>query len=163
MAIALPGPSSRTRRASRRGRSRTDLAAGCDTAPQPWFVQVPFVDHRSCPCGCATRVQTDARSHDNGLAPITFAAFCAEMDRMAASGTHHEEMVRRTRARDAALPAVPVRGRTEEMLVMAIGEWAGHRYVLTGDGVWWRAEQPEVYPFPKQWLRPLRIVGEIVR
>ena len=136
---------------------------GYDTEPRQWFVQVPFVDHRACPCGCAEVIQSGAQAEDNGRPPVTFEQFCAEMDRMAASGTHHEEMVRRTRARDVELPSVPVRGRAEEMHVMAVGMWAGHRYVLTGTGVWWRADEPEVYPFPKQWLRPLRAVGEISR
>jgi hypothetical protein len=161
--IARSGPSPRSWRAARRGRPRPDTASGYGTDPQPWFVQVPFVDHRSCPCGCADRIQTNPRAEDNGLAPLSFEEFGVEMDRMAATGTHQEEMVRRTNAREVELPSVPVRGRVEEMHVMAIGMWAGHRYVLTGTGLWWRAEEPEVYPFPKQWLRPLRAVGEIAR
>lgn len=159
MAIAVRRPTSRPKWSERRGRARDDVAEP-EVAPQPWFVQVPFVDHATCPCGCAARTRRAGDADDNGLAPVDFEGFCAELARVATGGAHHEEMVRRTNARGIALPTVPVRGRVEEAKVLAVGVWAGHRYVLTGRGVWWLAE-PEVYPFPKQWLRPLRAVGEI--
>jgi len=159
MAIAVNRSTPRPKWSERRARARDEVGV-VDAPPQPWFVQVPFVDHAACPCGCAARARRSVDADDNGLAPLDFAGFCAELARVATGGTHHEEMVRRTKARGVALPTVPVRGQVEEANVMAVGVWAGHRYVLTGRGVWWLSE-PDVYPFPKQWLRPLRAVGEL--